>query len=437
MLEISALIEALKKQLHTIDGEIPTQVTITHPCEVSEVDLLSFLEAQSIFPNMYWFGREGDEEVVACGAYLLFTHIHHAQTYLSEHPKADYTIWGINGFEPDRLTKQVEHFYFIPRMELRLQERCLIIRLNLDELGTDVNPIANALVWLEQLTPVLAEKKREFTTTVVASQHYPEKQGWHDLIEHALTAIDDGCFSKVVLARKTTYQLQEELNPLSLIKRSKDVNYSCYHFVIRFSQQQAFMGSSPERLFYRCDEKLMTEALAGTVASSADSQERAQLGQWLLNDEKNRRENQFVVNDIKSRIELLVTSLEVAPIDIISLRNVQHLVQRIKSKLNYVDDTECLYQLQPTAAVAGLPRAPAIEFIIEKEPFSRGWYAGSIGFLSNKRSEFSVSLRSAFVEGNYLHLYAGAGIVSGSDPDSEWTEIENKAAGLRSLFLEK
>jgi menaquinone-specific isochorismate synthase len=47
---------------------------------------------------------------------------------------------------------------------------------------------------------------------------------------------------------------------------------------------------------------------------------------------------------------------------------------------------------------------------------------------------FCVALRSAKVENDTLRLYAGAGIVSGSDPEQEWQEIENKAAGLRSLL---
>ena len=85
--------------------------------------------------------------------------------------------------------------------------------------------------------------------------------------------------------------------------------------------------------------------------------------------------------------------------------------------------------------MAGLPRAAALDFIEREEPFTRQWYAGSAGILSRRQSEFCVTLRSAMVEGNTLRLYAGAGIVEGSDPEQEWQEIENKAAGLRSLLF--
>ncbi|WP_024552503.1 chorismate-binding protein, partial [Franconibacter helveticus] len=73
-------------------------------------------------------------------------------------------------------------------------------------------------------------------------------------------------------------------------------------------------------------------------------------------------------------------------------------------------------------------------FIGEHEPFIRGWYAGSAGYLSLQQTEFCVALRSALVTGDTVRLYAGAGIVAGSDPEQEWQEIENKAAGLRTLL---
>lgn len=78
-----------------------------------------------------------------------------------------------------------------------------------------------------------------------------------------------------------------------------------------------------------------------------------------------------------------------------------------------------------------------LDFIIRNELFARDGYAGSAGYLSLARSECCVSLRSAKVEHDTLRLYAGAGIVSGSDSEQEWQEIENKAAGLRSLLLTK
>lgn len=150
--------------------------------------------------------------------------------------------------------------------------------------------------------------------------------------------------------------------------------------------------------------------------------------------EKNQRENLLVVDDICQRLQGGVAAVDVMPPEIIRLRKVQHLRRCIHAQLNHASDTDCLQRLQPTAAVAGLPRNVARQFITEHEPISRGWYAGSAGYLSLKQTEFSVTLRSAWVEDQKVHLYAGAGIVAGSDAEQEWQEINNKSAGLRTLL---
>jgi menaquinone-specific isochorismate synthase len=86
----------------------------------------------------------------------------------------------------------------------------------------------------------------------------------------------------------------------------------------------------------------------------------------------------------------------------------------------------------------GRPAPPGGACLITQyEPFAREWYAGSAGYLSLKQSEFCVALRCAKISGTTVRLYAGAGIVAGSDPTMEWQEIENKAAGLRSLLIMK
>ena len=265
--------------------------------------------------------------------------------------------------------------------------------------------------------------------------HRPGKEGWCRLIDQATQAIRDGAFSKVVLARATDLVFCGAPNASALMAASRRVNFSCYHFYMAFDAQRTFLGSSPERLWRRRGTALRTEALAGTVAAHDDAATATRLGDWLMHDDKNQRENSLVVEDICQRLQGLTHTLDVLPAEIVRLRKVQHLRRCIQAELNVADDTRCLLQLQPTAAVAGLPRAQALDFIDRFEPFTREWYAGSAGYLSRRQSEFCVTLRSAKVEGDTVRLYAGAGIIDGSDPEQEWQEIENKAAGLRALLF--
>ena len=95
-----------------------------------------------------------------------------------------------------------------------------------------------------------------------------------------------------------------------------------------------------------------------------------------------------------------------------------------------VTDGKIIDRLHPTPAVGGSPRREAIDRIGELETFDRGWYAGPVGWVSKSAAEFCVAIRSAQIVRNRLNVYAGAGIVPGSEAEKEWEEIENKIASF-------
>jgi menaquinone-specific isochorismate synthase len=78
-----------------------------------------------------------------------------------------------------------------------------------------------------------------------------------------------------------------------------------------------------------------------------------------------------------------------------------------------------------------------MQFIEENEPFVRGWYAGSVGYLSHEKAEFCVAIRSALVVEQTIHLFAGAGIVPGSQADHEWLELDKKLSTLLTLLVDE
>lgn len=390
-------------------------------------DSLAWLGGQTIWPQFYWQQRNGHEELAALGTVQTFSSLALANDFLATQERDDIRICGVNAFEP----QQGE--LFLPRLEWRREAGRAVLRLNLwsdSSLRDDAQRARECLAALS-----VRHASTELTLQQDSEVHRPGKQGWCQSIVQATQAIRDGEFTKVVLARATDLIFSTAPDAGALMAASRRVNFSCYHFSMAFDAQRTFLGSSPERLWRRRGNQLDTEALAGTVAAHDDDEKAKRLGDWLMNDDKNQRENSLVVEDICQRLQDLSQTLDVLPAEIVRLRKVQHLRRRIQAELESPDDTRCLLQLQPTAAVAGLPRASALAFIDRVEPFNREWYAGSAGYLSRRQSEFCVTLRSARVEGNTLRLYAGAGIVEGSDPEQEWQEIENKAAGLRSLLF--
>ena len=216
---------------------------------------------------------------------------------------------------------------------------------------------------------------------------------------------------------------------------SRQLNKGCYHFLWRQTADSTFLGSTPERLFARDGLQLHTEALAGTAPIGEDANAQQRWAQWLLNDDKNRLENELVVQDIAHNLQVWLATWQVADVAIKPLRTVQHLVRKISAELiSSCRDADILALIHPTAAVAGLPQQAAKQRLQEIETFERDWYAGTLGLMSREQAEFCVTIRSAFIEQQQIRVFAGAGIVAGSDPLAEWKEIERKAAGLISLF---
>ncbi len=147
---------------------------------------------------------------------------------------------------------------------------------------------------------------------------------------------------------------------------SRALNLHCYHFCMVFDASNAFLGSTPERLWRRRGKLLRTEALAGTVASHTDDSQAQRLGEWLLNDDKNQRENMLVVEEYLPASSALYADAEVLPPQVVRLRKVQHLRRCIWTELKQADDEQCLLMLQPTAALRITPTA-AREFIQKVE----------------------------------------------------------------------
>ncbi|EOL9061573.1 isochorismate synthase MenF [Cronobacter dublinensis] len=388
-------------------------------------DFLAWLRAQPDFPKFYWRSREGHDEAAALGAAQRFTTLHDAETFLRQHADMpSLRAWGLNAFEPQRGS------LFIPRLELRREgERAWLIATP----GHD-ETAAQGIKRIAALQPAMALTRPQ--PRFVSRCDTPDATQWAQRVGLATQAIARGDFAKVVLARATELRFAAPVDAGALMAASRRANRDCYHFYLAFSAREAFLGSSPERLWRRQGLALDTEALAGTVENHPDDAQAHERAAWLLGDDKNRRENALVVDDICGRLKPIADDIHTEAPQVVRLRRVQHLRRVIRARLLTPDDTACLRQLQPTAAVAGLPREAARRFIATHEPFDRAWYAGSAGYLSLEKTEFCVSLRSAWLDGETVRIYAGAGLVAGSQAALEWQEIENKAAALLTLLTD-
>ena len=256
-------------------------------------------------------------------------------------------------------------------------------------------------------------------------------------VANGLARIAAGEFSKIVLARAKDLAADRRLHPLRVLNGLRQRFPDCYAFSLANGRGQSFIGASPERLVRVSQGVLETEALAGSIRRGAGASEDAALATALQQNEKDRREHEFVVASIVRRL----TSLGLEPKfsrepGLRKLANVQHLHTPITAGLGErVRLLDALGWLHPTPAVGGTPVAAAVARIRELEGFPRGLYAGAIGWLNARGGgEFFVGLRSALVDGAHARLFAGAGIVAGSLPERERAETELKFRAMQEAL---
>ena len=257
---------------------------------------------------------------------------------------------------------------------------------------------------------------------------------WRDQVTAITAAIAAGTCSKIVAARTCTLALAGAVRPADLLAALDTRQADCVRVLIQPPDAGALVAATPERLVRRAGELVWCDALAGTRSiapgdepgTTAEAVARA--GAALVASAKDRREHALVVQAIR---EALADWAEVdAPAEpaVRALRHVVHLYTPFRARLREPRHVlELAARLHPTPAVGGTPREVALAWIGDREPAARGWYAAPVGWFDLEgNGELAVAIRSGVLVGNRAHLWAGAGIVAGSDPDRELAETELK-----------
>ncbi len=258
---------------------------------------------------------------------------------------------------------------------------------------------------------------------------------WRAAVNAALEAIAQEHLRKVVLARAEVRRFATPPDPVTVLAGLVRRHPEAYCFLYEPTPGVAFVGASPELLVrVRPGGRLETVALAGTAPRGRTPPEDAALGSGLLHSAKDRHEHALVVEAIRRALAPLTVALEVPPEPRLRrLPQVQHLETPIRAMLRPgVGLLQVAQALHPTPALGGVPRTAALRFIAAHEPQPRGWYAAPVGVIfPDGTGELAVGIRSALLLGDRAVLYAGAGIVPGSDPDREWAETELKLRTMR------
>ncbi len=242
---------------------------------------------------------------------------------------------------------------------------------------------------------------------------------------------------KIVLAREVVYELDQPVDLAGLVQELESSQPGSYIFFFQPTADEAFIGATPERLVLKTGLELKTAAVAGSAPRHMLEQTDIDLGQSLLQDDKNRMEHAIVVDSIENTLQNLSTRIE-KPHEPMLLKNrhIQHLYTPINATLlPEVSLFQLIEKLHPTPALGGEPKEAAVAAIQSIETFERGWYGSPVGWMDGQENgEFIVAIRSGLFTDRTAVLYAGCGIVEGSRLQSELEETDTKLSPmLRAL----
>jgi isochorismate synthase len=324
--------------------------------------------------------------------------------------------------------------FTLPEMTL-VQTHSAVWLTRAAEVRPDDDP--EALSWradtgvLETVSP-----RRSHPALRTAQQDSEPLPEYEQAAAEVIAAIRRDEAAKVVLARIERLALNDMLSAEPLLRHLRQSHPTCFTFAQGFGPE-TFLGATPELLVRRRDHEITASAVAGTVARGETPAGSAELARKLRTSPKERAEHAFVVHAIEEALTDLCAELEIPrKPDLMQSGSVQHLHTPIRGRLlksHHILDLAA--RIHPTPAVGGTPRSPALDLIRKHERFDRGWYTGPLGwFNASGNGDLVVALRCGLLSPGEVRLFAGAGLVAGSNPQQEAAEVALKLQALRTAL---
>ncbi len=247
---------------------------------------------------------------------------------------------------------------------------------------------------------------------------------------------------KVVLARTLEVTADVEIDPAHVFARlCTDKAVTAFSIPLSPAadgRRRVLLGATPELLAARTGSRISSRPLAGSARRRADAASDREAAETLARSAKDLREHAAVVEWIADRLAPRCRTLTVprSP-SLVSTASMWHLGSTIEGTLRdpAVTALDIALDLHPTPAVCGTPFDRALDMIDTLEPFDRAYYSGAVGWTdANGDGEWHVAIRCAEICGPVARLFAGAGIVAGSDPAKEAAETAAKFAALRTAL---
>jgi isochorismate synthase len=266
----------------------------------------------------------------------------------------------------------------------------------------------------------------------------PDHPVFTDMVAQAVAATQQGELDKVVLSRLMDIVTEQPVDTAALMQRIVAQNPDSYHFHLPLPQGGALVGASPELMIRKHGRDFSSCPLAGSVRRDKDRQQDLAAGENLMNSHKDRYEHKLVTDAMRATLQPRSRLLSVPTVpSLVTTATLWHLATQIDGEvLNEHENAlslACL--LHPTPALSGFPHHRALRLIQQLEPFERQLFGGIVGWCDDQgNGEWVVTIRCGTVNGTRIRLFAGAGIVADSQPESEWRETGVKLDTMLRAF---
>ena len=404
------------------------------PIEADIVD--AFCIMQKGFTDQFvYYRKDAPRRFMGLGRCIALSSMEGVDCELEGPADVQPVFFTFNRFDAENPAPCDELFDAFPRLRFMLPEIVLI--------QTD----AGSYLQVNSLSPVYQGRVRRFlkqaasaparTRRTIPRRIEPDsREDWRRAVGEALAAIDAGVVGKVVLSRRQKLVADEPFSSKDLLVNLIDGDARGTVLLYRYADV-FFCGCTPELLVRKDGARVSSMCLAGTCPAGADEQERRRLADELMSDGKNRAEHDYVVRHVREVFRRVCFDVDVPQTPgIMPLTHVQHLHTPAAAQvLDGVSLWELMGDLHPTPAVSGTPVGEARMLIRRIERYNRGFFAGACGYIDAAGDgEFSVGLRTGVFDGETGWLYAGCGIVAGSEADAEYDEIGLKLKTILDAF---
>ena len=258
---------------------------------------------------------------------------------------------------------------------------------------------------------------------------------WKERVAEAIKRVESSQVDKVVLARDLVATSTQAIQTIPILKKLAAEYPATWTFAV-----DGLVGATPELLLRLSRGMVTSRVLAGTIPKTGNDEKDLALAASLARSSKDLEEHEYAVRSVAEALEPFCSSTNVpeSPF-VLHLANVMHLATDVTGALieskQRVDAFSLLQSLHPSAAVCGTPRNIAFDIITEVEGMNRGRYAGPVGWIdASGDGELGIALRSGQITDRKIRIFAGCGIVAGSNPEKELEESSAKMIAMRSAL---